>query len=143
MKKSSSYLIDGDGSTATYNYTTKMLDVELSNFHGIIIKNPVDESEYSTYKYVTVEYKLKGDNLNGYIFDGEMGADGTGQTPAGQVQKDGLSATDDFKTITYSAEDSLYGIKLVRLNWSFPSDKVSLTIKSITFSDTDPSAVTP
>lgn len=140
LKKSSSYLIDGSGSTAIYNNTTKMLDVALNNYEGIIIKNPVDKSEYSTYKYVTVEYKLTGDKLDGYIFDGQMGNDGKGQTPAGQVPKDGLSATDDFKTITYSAEDSLYGIKLVRMGGS---SKVSLTIKSITFSETDPSAVTP
>ena len=140
LKKSSSYLIDGIGSTAIYNNTTKMLDVALNNYEGIIIKNPVGESEYSTYKYVTVEYKLTGDKLDGYIFDGQMGNGGKGQAPAGQVSKDGLLATDDFKTITYSAGDSLYGIKLVRMAGS---SKVSLTIKSITFSETDPSAVTP
>ena len=140
LKKSSSYLIDGETSTAAYNHETKMLDVELSTFQGIIIKNPVEKSEYSTYKYVTVEYKLTGDKLDGYIFDGQMGNDGKGQAPAGQMPKNGLTATDDFKKITYSAEDSLYGIKLVRMGGS---SKVSLTIKSITFSETDPSAVTP
>lgn len=143
LKNSSSYLVDGPGSTASYDYTAKELGVEISNFEGIVIYNPVAEEEYGDYKYVTIEYKLNGDNLNGYVFDGEMENKGKGREPAGQVQKGSLSTTGDYKKVTYSADKSLYGIKLVRINWNSPSDKASLKIKSVTFSDTDPSQVTP
>ncbi len=129
LSNPASYIVDGNGSNAQWDNGNKKLDVSINGYEGIIFKNPAENIE--AYKYVTVTYTSKN-SLNAYIFDGQMGDGGTGQNPAGQVQKDTLSSTDTEVTVTYSADNSMHGFKLVRIGGA-----TTASIKSVIFSKTE------
>ena len=114
---------------AAYDAATG-LSVDVANFQGIIIKNTAED--VADYKYATIKYTTEG-KINGYYFDGQMGNDGLGQTPAGQVEGASLEATEETATVKYEADNGMYGIKLVRVDFSAAAG-TKMVIKSVVFS---------
>lgn len=123
-----SYIKDGNVST-NYNNDDGILTANIGKFSGIIFKNTMAAKK--AYKYAILEYKAATD-FDAYVFNGQMGDDGKGQTPAGQTKVDSLTATDEYKTVVFETE-SLYGIKFVNMN-----EKTTIDIKSVEFSKTNP-----
>ncbi|MCI8307641.1 MAG: hypothetical protein HFH14_06280 [Lachnospiraceae bacterium] len=138
LSKPESYLIDGSNTKAAYK--DGALDASVNFAEGIIFKNPAKNPD--DYKYVTVTYTSDRD-MNAYIFDGEMGDEGQGREPDGQVQKDNLAKAETEKTVTYKAEKSMYGFKIVSLDWNDQSTPIGIKIKSVVFSVDEPDVPVP
>ena len=129
LSDAASYSFDGADMAAAYDAATG-LSVDVANFQGIIIKNTAED--VADYKYATIKYTTEG-KINGYYFDGQMGNDGLGQTPAGQVEGASLEATEETATVKYEADNGMYGIKLVRVDFSAAAG-TKMVIKSVVFS---------
>ena len=129
LSDAASYSFDGADMAAAYDAATG-LSVDVANFQGIIIKNTAED--VADYKYATIKYTTEG-KINGYYFDGQMGNDGLGQTPAGQVEGASLEATEETATVKYEADNGMYGIKLVRVDFGAAAG-TKMVIKSVVFS---------
>ena len=129
LSDAASYSFDGADMAATYDAATG-LSVDVANFQGIIIKNTAED--VADYKYATIKYTTEG-KINGYYFDGQMGNDGLGQTPDGQVEGTSLEATEETATVRYEADNGMYGIKLVRVDFGTNAG-TKMVIKSVVFS---------
>lgn len=128
LSSKDSYIIDGDRVTAQWNSDNETLDVSASQWQGIIFKNLAQDID--EYQDVTITYTPK-ENVGGvsaYIFDGEMGNDGKGSGSSGEQDMGKLDSNGKDITVTYKAEKSMYGLKLVSFNGT-----ASLSIKSIVF----------
>lgn len=141
LSKAASYVTDGEGVKTTYNYKDNTLDATLPNFQGIIFKNPAENVD--DYKYVTITYTSSDQKVATYVFDGKMGNDGKGQTPAGQVDtKSPLEAADEEVTVPYNT-GAMYGLKLVRFEWGDAVPDANISIKSVVFSHEAPVKYVP
>ena len=129
LSDAASYSFDGANMAATYDAATG-LSVDVANFQGIIIKNTAED--VADYKYATIKYTTEG-KINGYYFDGQMGGDGLGQTPAGQVEGASLEKTEETATVRYEADNGMYGIKLVKVDFGADAG-TKMVIKSVVFS---------
>ena len=129
LSDAASYSFDGADMAATYDAATGLL-VDVANFQGIIIKNTAED--VADYKYATIKYTTEG-KINGYYFNGQMGNDGLGQTPAGQVEGASLEATEETATVKYEADNGMYGIKLVKVDFGAAAG-TKMVIKSVVFS---------
>ncbi len=142
LKDVSSYVIDGSGTTATYNDNTSCLDVTVNNFEGIIFKLPIDSTNYQK-----VEITYTSDNsVNGYLFDANM-VNGKNGDP-GQKEVSVLAKADIETTKVYEISDDYSGnclkaIKFVRLDWAKEPQIANLHIKSIRFMKGEKSVATP
>lgn len=126
LSDSSSYLLDGKDMVASYDVASNVLNVNFSDFQGIIIKNPAENP--SEYGYATVVYEAD-DAISSYYFDGAMGDNGCGENPAGNKKSNNLSKTTERNTVTYKAENGMYGVKFAKV---FNPGK-KLAIKSVVF----------
>lgn len=140
LSESASYVIDGANVIAKYDDNDNTLDVKIPNYQGIIFKNPAENVD--DYKYVTITY-TSDQKVATYVFDGEMGNDGKGQEPDGQVDTESpLEVTDEEVTVTYDT-GAMYGLKLVRFVWGEGVPDANISIKSVVFSHEAPVKYVP
>lgn len=131
LSKADACIIDGAGTTAVYSDDNKELNCEISQYTGVIFKNA--ETNVDDYKYVKLTYKASA-GFDAYVFNGQMGDEGKGQTPAGQEKKTSLTASADYKTVVFQT-DKMYGLKIVNMG-----AKAKIDIKSVEFFTIEPKA---
>ena len=128
LSKEGACILDGSV-TATYAADKQELNCELDQYTGVIFKNA--ETNVDDYKYVKLTYKASA-GFDAYVFNGQMGDEGKGQTPAGQEKKTSLTASADYKSVVFQT-DKMYGLKIVNMG-----NKAKIDIKSVEFFTVEP-----